>query len=45
MSFGDATTDAIEMAARAYERDGGLSGLSTGLIDLDRMWAAFKAPT
>ena len=37
MSFGDATTDAIEMAARAYERDGGLSGLSTGLIDLDRM--------
>ena len=31
MAFGDATADAIEMAAKAYERDGGLSGLSTGL--------------
>ena len=42
MSFGDATTDAIEMAARAYERDGGLSGLSTGLIDLDRMMGGLQ---
>jgi replicative DNA helicase len=36
MSFGHATTDAIEMASRAYERQGGLSGLSSGLKDLDR---------
>ena len=43
MSFGDATTDAIEMAARAYERDGGLSGLSTGLIDLDRMMGGLQS--
>ena len=42
MSFGDATADAIEMAARAYERDGGLSGLSTGLVDLDRMMGGLQ---
>jgi replicative DNA helicase len=42
MSFGDATADAIEMAARAYERDGGLSGLSTGLRDLDRMMGGLQ---
>ncbi len=43
MSFGDATTDAIEMAARAYERDGGLSGLSTGLVDFDRMMGGLQS--
>src|SRR5579883_2441935 len=42
MSFGDATADAIEMAARAYERDGGLSGLATGLKDLDRMMGGLQ---
>jgi len=36
MSFSTALTDAIEMASHAYERDGHLSGLSTGLQDLDR---------
>jgi len=35
-SFTTALTDAIEMASKAYQRDGGLSGLSTGLRDLDR---------
>jgi replicative DNA helicase len=35
-TFGEATTGAIEMASRAYERSGGLSGLSSGLQDLDR---------
>jgi replicative DNA helicase len=35
LGFGDALTTAIEMAAAAYERDGHLSGLSTGLTDLD----------
>lgn len=35
-SFKDAITDAIEMANNAYLRDGGLSGISTGLKDLDR---------
>ena len=30
------------MAAKAYERDGGLSGLSTGLTDLDRMMGGLQ---
>jgi replicative DNA helicase len=30
-----ALTHAIEMAAEAYNRDGGLSGVSTGITDLD----------
>jgi replicative DNA helicase len=37
IEFDDALSEALEMAAQAYGRDGGLSGLSTGLIDLDRM--------
>ncbi|PRX37807.1 replicative DNA helicase [Meinhardsimonia xiamenensis] len=35
-SFLRAVTDAVEVAAAAYQRDGGLAGLSTGLVDLDR---------
>jgi replicative DNA helicase len=34
-SFTEAMKEAIDMAAAAYQRDGGLSGLSTGLRDLD----------
>jgi replicative DNA helicase len=34
--FSDALTTAIDMAAAAYKRDGGLSGIATGLRDLDR---------
>lgn len=34
-TFADALTDAIEMANNAYQRDGGLSGTATGLVDLD----------
>jgi replicative DNA helicase len=33
--FGTALTQAIEMANAAYQREGHLSGLSTGLADLD----------
>ena len=36
MAFATALGDAIDMASRAYERQGGLSGLSTGMRDLDR---------
>ncbi len=36
-SFTDALADAIDMAAAAYQRDGHLSGLATGLDDLDRL--------
>src|ERR1700752_1872965 len=33
--FEHALTAAVDMAANAYKRDGGLSGISTGLRDLD----------
>src|SRR5260370_16401247 len=33
--FETALTTAVDMAARAYQRDGKLSGLATGLTDLD----------
>ena len=33
--FTSALTDAIDMAANAYRRDGGLSGLASGFTDLD----------
>jgi len=42
MAFGTATIEAVEMAARAYERDGGLSGLSSGLKDLDNMMGGLQ---
>ena len=35
VDFGNALTQAIEMANNAYQRDGHLSGMSTGLVDLD----------
>ncbi len=34
-TFSDALTEAIELAAAAYQRDGQLSGISTGITDLD----------
>jgi len=34
--FSDALTTAVDMAAKAFERDGRLSGIATGLTDLDR---------
>ncbi len=33
--FAQALTTAVDMAGRAYQRDGSLSGLATGLTDLD----------
>ena len=36
VSFLRAVTDAVQVANAAYQRDGGLAGLSTGLTDLDR---------
>ncbi|MFU8898644.1 replicative DNA helicase [Roseinatronobacter thiooxidans] len=35
-SFLKAVTDAVNMANAAYQREGGLAGISTGLIDLDK---------
>jgi len=36
VEFADALRGAVEMAAEAFGRDGGLAGVSTGLIDLDQ---------
>ena len=36
VNFSDALQGALAMAAEAHSRDGGLAGLSTGLIDLDQ---------
>ena len=35
--FSDALAVAVDMAAKAWERDGRLSGLASGLTDLDKM--------
>jgi len=40
--FAQALTTAVDMAARAYQRDGRLSGLATGLRDLDRMMGGLQ---
>jgi len=41
--FASALTTAVDMAARAYQRDGRLSGLATGLHDLDRMMGGLQS--
>ncbi len=40
--FAQAMTTAIDMAANAFQRDGKLSGLATGLDDLDRMMGGLQ---
>jgi len=40
--FARALTTAVDMAARAYQRDGKLSGLATGLDDLDRIMGGLQ---
>ncbi len=41
--FETALTSAVDMAAKAYQRDGKLSGLATGLDDLDRMMGGLQS--
>jgi replicative DNA helicase len=41
--FSAALTDAIDMAANAFQRDGGLSGLATGFVDLDSKMGGLQA--
>jgi replicative DNA helicase len=41
--FSDAAATAIQMAANAYSRAGGLSGISTGLADMDRLMGGLQA--
>jgi replicative DNA helicase len=42
-SFATALTTAVDMAAKAYQRDGKLSGLATGLHDMDRMMGGLQS--
>ncbi len=41
--FSSALTDAIDMAANAYKRDGGLSGIATGFRDLDQKMGGLQS--
>jgi replicative DNA helicase len=41
--FAQALTTAVDMAANAYQRDGRLSGIATGLKDLDRMMGGLQS--
>ena len=43
LNFGTALTHAIEMANNAYQRAGGLSGLATGLSDLDNKMGGLQS--
>ena len=43
LRFSDALTHAVDMAAKAYERDGRLSGIATGLSDLDHKMGGLQA--
>ncbi|HHK73968.1 MAG TPA: replicative DNA helicase, partial [Rhizobiales bacterium] len=42
-TFSRALTDAIDMAGAAYERDGGLSGISCGLSSIDEKMGGLQA--
>ncbi len=42
-TFGHALTDAIHMANAAFQRDGHLSGVSTGLTDLDNKMGGLQS--
>ncbi|MGH6784914.1 MAG: replicative DNA helicase, partial [Sphingomicrobium sp.] len=41
--FAQALTTAVDMAAHAFQRDGKLSGLATGLDDFDRMMGGLQS--
>jgi len=42
VAFGDALTETIEMAHAAYNREGALSGISTGMRELDRLMGGLQ---
>ncbi|MCQ0990441.1 replicative DNA helicase [Jiella marina] len=41
-SFTDAVTQAVQMATAAKDRDGGLSGISTGIMAMDRLMGGLQ---
>ncbi|MGE0845075.1 MAG: replicative DNA helicase [Flavobacteriaceae bacterium] len=42
LRFAEALKDAVEMASKAYQRDGHLSGIATNLRDLDEMMGGLQ---
>jgi replicative DNA helicase len=42
LRFSDALKDAVDLAGKAYQRDGHLSGLATGLVDLDQLMGGLQ---
>ncbi|MCS0493636.1 replicative DNA helicase [Ancylobacter mangrovi] len=42
LRFNDALKEAVDMASRAFQRDGHLSGLASGLDDLDHMMGGLQ---
>ena len=40
--FAEALTNAVDMAASAWEREGGLSGVASGMHDLDKMMGGLQ---
>ncbi|TCT08021.1 replicative DNA helicase [Aquabacter spiritensis] len=43
LRFGEALREAVDMAGRAFQRDGHLSGVATGLDDLDQQMGGLQA--
>jgi len=42
LRFSDALKDAVDLASKAYQRDGHLSGLASGLVDLDHLMGGLQ---
>jgi len=42
LKFSDALKDAVDLASKAYQRDGHLSGVATGLTDLDLLMGGLQ---
>jgi len=43
LRFSDALKDAVDLASKAYQRDGHLSGLASGFTDLDQLMGGLQA--
>jgi replicative DNA helicase len=42
LRFSDALKDAVDLAGKAYQRDGHLSGIATGMVDLDQLMGGLQ---
>jgi replicative DNA helicase len=43
LRFSDALKDAVDLASKAYQRDGHLSGIASGLVDLDQLMGGLQS--